>query len=80
MLHYNAGILKCPLDTDEGRKVMAVLTANRSAVLFELQDYEKVIQDIATIEKMETYPANLRYKLTYRRAKCFEALSQFESR
>ncbi|KAG5895072.1 hypothetical protein JTB14_021037 [Gonioctena quinquepunctata] len=78
MLHYNAGILKCPLDTDDGRKLMAVLTANRSAVLFELQEYEKVIKDIATIEEMGTYPANLRYKLTYRRAKCYEALSQFE--
>ncbi|KAG5895074.1 hypothetical protein JTB14_021038 [Gonioctena quinquepunctata] len=72
--HYNTGIIKCPQEDDEGRKLLSILVANRSVVFYEEQEYEKVLQDSDLVEEIGALPENLKYKIIWRKAKSLEAL------
>ena len=50
--------------------------ANRSAVLFQLKEYELCIRDI-TRAFDNSYPNNLMYKLFERKARCLKAMKDF---
>ena len=55
---------------------LALGYANRSAVLFQMKEYELCIRDI-TRAFDNSYPNNLMYKLFERKARCLKALKQF---
>ena len=50
--------------------------ANRSAVLFQMKEYELCIRDI-TRAFDNSYPNNLMYKLFERKARCLKALKEY---
>jgi len=55
---------------------LALGFANRSAVLFQLKEYELCIRDI-TRAFDNSYPNNLMYKLFERKARCLKALKEY---
>jgi len=55
---------------------LALGFANRSAVLFQMKEYELCIRDI-TRAFDNSYPNNLMYKLFERKARCLKALKEF---
>lgn len=55
---------------------LALGFANRSAVLFQMKEYDLCIRDI-TKAFDNSYPNNLMYKLFERKARCFRALKDF---
>lgn len=55
---------------------LALGYANRSAVLFQLKEYELCIRDI-TRAFDNSYPNNLMYKLFERKARCLKALREY---
>ena len=63
---------------DEGytHEELALGYANRSAVLFQLKEYELCIRDI-TRAFDNSYPNNLMYKLFERKARCLKALKEW---
>ena len=63
---------------DEGytHEELALGYANRSAVLFQLKEYELCIRDI-TRAFDNSYPNNLMYKLFERKARCLKALKEY---
>ena len=63
---------------DEGftHEELALGFANRSAVLFQLKEYELCIRDI-TRAFDNSYPNNLMYKLFERKARCLKALKEY---
>ena len=65
----------CTNEKDEGYKALALGYANRSAVLFELGQYEKCICDI-DYALFHGYPKILHSKLAERKAKCLIALQR----
>ena len=67
LLSYNFAILTAPLKSHEN--VLAFSFANRSAVLYELGQYEFAIEDIDRAIKYG-YPNDKRDKLTERKVKC----------
>ncbi|KAF5284773.1 hypothetical protein FQA39_LY04498 [Lamprigera yunnana] len=71
---YSSGILQCPQDTPESRKLLSVLVANRSACLYDLKNYERALNDINYVTLLSIYPEHLKFKLYYREAKCHAEL------
>ena len=63
---------------DEGftHEELALGFANRSAVLFQLKEYDLCIRDI-TRAFDNSYPNNLMYKLFERKARCLKALKEY---
>ena len=55
---------------------LALGYANRSAVLFQMKEYELCIRDI-TRAFDNSYPNNLMYKLFERKARCLKALKEY---
>ena len=72
---YNESLALAPLETDDlhGSKELALALANRSAVLFQLNDFSLCLGDIA-LALENGYPENLQYKLFDRKAKCLAEL------
>ena len=62
---------------DGKSRELAVLLANRSAVLFSLKAYGMALDDIELAFRLG-YPDDLAYKLHDRRAKCLVAFKQME--
>ena len=62
---------------DGKSRELAVLLANRSAVLFSLKAYGMALDDIELSFRLG-YPDDLAYKLHDRRAKCLVAFKQME--
>lgn len=56
---------------------MSVLHANRSACLYNLQEYEASLEDISSAFALP-YPKNIHHKLYERRAKCHMAYHELE--
>ncbi|KAF5303889.1 hypothetical protein FQR65_LT08083 [Abscondita terminalis] len=67
---YSEGIIKCPHNSLESRKLLAILVANRSACLYDLKEYENTLNDIRYVIELKVYPEHLKYKLYHRQAKC----------
>lgn len=65
----------CCTNKEEGYKALALGYANRSAVLYELGQYEKCICDI-DYALLHGYPTILHSKLAERKAKCLIALQR----
>jgi tetratricopeptide (TPR) repeat protein len=61
---------------EETHEELALGYANRSAVLFQLKEYELCIRDI-TRAFDNSYPNNLMYKLFERKARCLKALKEY---
>ena len=75
---YTLSILEGPLDLDLGfGRDVALGLGNRSAVFFELKEYEKCLDDISAAI-LFGYPGDLKYKVLDRRARCFSALGYVE--
>lgn len=72
---YTDSILLYPIDGD--KKEHSILRANRSAVLYELNEYELALNDIEKALKIG-YPTDLLYKILDRKAKCLLALKQHQ--
>ncbi|KAF2884043.1 hypothetical protein ILUMI_22161 [Ignelater luminosus] len=68
---YTKGIIKCPRTSDDDNKLLAVLIANRSACLYDMQDYRKALNDVIYTESTGNYPLELQHKLSLRKAKCY---------
>lgn len=64
------------LDESFSHEELALGYANRSAVLFQMKEYELCIRDI-TRAFDNSYPNNLMYKLFERKARCLKALKDF---
>ncbi|XP_022915488.1 SET and MYND domain-containing protein 4-like [Onthophagus taurus] len=75
---YNRGVVTCPIDTDESRKLLAVLVANRSAVLFELSLYKQCIVDVDWVLQTGWYPEDLQYKILLRKGKCCSEIKVYK--
>jgi len=75
LYHYSQAIIACPVGEDGRSRELAVLLANRSAVLFGLKAYGMAIDDI-TLSFRLGYPDDLAYKLYDRKAKCLVAFKQ----
>ncbi len=63
-------------NADNNHEELALGYANRSAVLFQMKEYELCIRDI-TRAFDNSYPNNLMYKLFERKARCLKALKDF---
>ena len=65
-------------DPDEAisHEELALGYANRSAVLFQMKEYDLCIRDI-TRALDHKYPNNLMYKLFERKARCHKALKDY---
>jgi hypothetical protein len=63
------------LCTESGEPQLAMAFANRSAALFHLAEYARALVDIDQALS-SGYPAELRYKLAERQAKCLMALGK----
>ncbi|XP_073981642.1 SET and MYND domain containing, class 4, member 3 isoform X2 [Rhodnius prolixus] len=72
---YNASLLLYPIDGDE--KEHSIIRANRSAVLYELNEYDLALNDIEKALNIG-YPTELQYKILDRKAKCLLALKQHQ--
>ncbi|KAB0798709.1 hypothetical protein PPYR_09702 [Photinus pyralis] len=72
---YSTGVLKCPQNSLESRKLLAILVANRSACLYDLRQYEATLSDINYVTHLNVYPEHLKYKLFFREAKCYTLIS-----
>uniref|UniRef100_A0A336KY89 Protein-lysine N-methyltransferase SMYD4 n=1 Tax=Culicoides sonorensis TaxID=179676 RepID=A0A336KY89_CULSO len=69
---YSRSILNTPPNTSE----LATVLGNRSAVLFNLKEYEASVNDInAALDK---FPKENIFKLIHRKAKCLFELQKFE--
>ena len=70
--------LNHPQDQEEtfSYEELALGYANRSAVLFQMKEYELCIRDI-TRAFDNSYPNNLMYKLFERKARCLKALKEY---
>ena len=75
LYHYSQAIISCPVGDDGKSRELAILLANRSAVLFSLKAYRMALDDIQLAFQMG-YPDDLAYKLYDRRAKCLIAFKQ----
>merc|ERR1712088_396072 len=69
LYHYSQAIITTPVGSDGKSRELAVLLANRSAVLFSLKAYGMALDDIKLSFQMG-YPDDLAYKLYDRKAKC----------
>jgi len=74
---YSEAIIATPVGENGKSRELAILLANRSAVLFGLKAYHMVLDDIALAFKLG-YPDELAYKLYDRQAKCFVAFKQMD--
>ncbi|XP_017778720.1 PREDICTED: SET and MYND domain-containing protein 4-like [Nicrophorus vespilloides] len=74
---YNEALLRCPQDCIEAQELHDILIANRSAVFFELKEYEKVLKDVELVKAYNHHPAI--YKLLIRAGKSCEALKKSSS-
>jgi len=72
---YSQAIIATPVGKDGKSKDLAVLLANRSAVLFSLKAYHLALDDIKLSFEMG-YPDELAYKLYDRKAKCLITFRQ----
>nr|XP_023013835.1 SET and MYND domain-containing protein 4-like isoform X2 [Leptinotarsa decemlineata] len=77
--HYNTGIRFCPQNTDVDLQVLCVLIGNRTTINMELECYDKVLKDISYLEEIGKYPISLKYRILWRKAKCYEARGDFEA-
>ena len=75
LYHYSQAIISCPVGEDGKSRELAILLANRSAVLFSLKAYKMALDDIKLSFQMG-YPDDLAYKLYDRKAKCLIAFKQ----
>jgi len=66
---YSQAIISAPVGSDGKSKDLAILLANRSAVLFSLKAFHLALDDIELAFKMG-YPDDLAFKLYDRKAKC----------
>ncbi len=55
---------------------MSIVYANRSAVLYHMEDYDQALRDISLA--MPHYPKNLSHKLYERKARCHLAQKDFD--
>jgi len=72
---YSQAIVSTPVGEDGKSRELAVLLANRSAVLFGLKAYHLALDDI-NLSFQVGYPDELAYKLYDRKAKCLIAFKQ----
>nr|CAI5865838.1 unnamed protein product [Callosobruchus analis] len=72
--YYTKSICNATLN---GREYSLAL-ANRSAVTFEMREYENCLKDIELCLKAD-YPTALKPKIYFRKAECFLAMSQKEN-
>ncbi|KAK5645641.1 hypothetical protein RI129_004105 [Pyrocoelia pectoralis] len=72
---YSTGVLKCPQNSTESRKLLSILVANRSACLYDLKEYEATLSDINYVGCLNVYPDHLKYKLFSREAKCYSFIT-----
>lgn len=75
---YTEAVMSGRVETEEGRKDVALGLANRSAVLVKMGQYGDCLEDIEAALYFG-YPDNIRYKLMERQAKCFKAQGQVSS-
>lgn len=78
---YSQAIITCPVGADGKSRELAILLANRSAVLFSLKAFPLALDDIELAFEMG-YPDDLAFKLYDRRAKCllpFKRMSEAEA-
>ena len=79
LLHGGSGNPTDMSATDDAgftHEELALGYANRSAVLFQMKEYDLCIRDI-TRAFDHSYPNNLMYKLFERKARCLKALKDF---
>ncbi|KAK9499021.1 hypothetical protein O3M35_003540 [Rhynocoris fuscipes] len=72
---YNESLFLHPFD--ENKSENSIIRANRSAALYELEEFQLALIDIEKALKNE-YPNELRYKIVDRKAKCLLALKQHQ--
>lgn len=70
---YSESIMSAPLDRQGKGRDAALGLGNRSAVYFELKDYQKCLDDMSAAF-LFGYPSELAYKLWDRRGRCLEVL------
>lgn len=78
---YSQAIITCPVGADGKSRELAILLANRSAVLFSLKAFPLALDDIELAFEMG-YPDDLAFKLYDRRAKCllpFKRMAEAEA-
>lgn len=71
---YNQSVLTAPAGD---ARATSFAHANRSAVLFHLEEYELCLKDIQT-SLDSNYPKEMMYKLLDRRARCYKILGRSE--
>ncbi|XP_018324993.1 SET and MYND domain-containing protein DDB_G0284059 [Agrilus planipennis] len=76
---YSKGIIICPQDSDSSKELLAILAANRSAVLYEMNKTEEAIRDIEYALEDAKCPKNILYKLYIRKGKCLLAQQDKEA-
>ncbi|ELT87827.1 hypothetical protein CAPTEDRAFT_118237 [Capitella teleta] len=75
---YTDSIAWAPMLTDGGEDALSLAYGNRSAALYQLQQYEACIRDIDRA-LTEQYPPRLLHKVFHRKAMCRLNLEQFEA-
>lgn len=80
LLAYNYSILAAPhpgLDGEAQGSQLSLAFANRSAVLFEMNQYKSALAD-AERALIFGYPPSKKYRLQERKAKCLQAMGKME--
>nr|XP_023020907.1 SET and MYND domain-containing protein DDB_G0284059-like isoform X2 [Leptinotarsa decemlineata] len=64
---------------DKALEIFCMLIGNRTTINMELERYDRVLQDIMYLEEIGQYPILYKYRILWRKAKCYEARGEFKT-